>query len=80
MIQIRKIREKEFPKKGKDGKVLLNKEGRPVFEKYDSPMDPPLEVESLRDLFSNVENLALKIPENYPRRNSSPVPDYQRHQ
>jgi P4 family phage/plasmid primase-like protien len=64
MIQIRKIREKTYPKKDKDGKVALNKEGKPVFEKYDAPLNPPIEVETLHDLFKRVEDIVSRIPDD----------------
>ena len=62
MIQVRMIREKVYPKKGRDGKVILDKNGKPVFEKYDAPLDPPIEVETLHDLFKNAEAIVEKIP------------------
>lgn len=57
------IREKTLPKKGKDGKTILNQAGKPIFEKYDAPFDPPVEAENLRELFLNVEKYTDKIPE-----------------
>lgn len=63
MIQVRKIRQSTYPKKGRDGKVVLDKEGNPVFDKYDAPMTPPVEVETIHDLFNNVEAVVEKISE-----------------
>ena len=63
MIQVRMIREKTYPKKGKDGKIVHNKQGKMIFEKYDAPFDPPVEAENLRELFLNIEKYVEKIPE-----------------
>lgn len=63
MIQVRVIRQKSYPKKGKDGKVVLGKNGQPIFDKYDAPFDPPIEAETLHDLFTNIEKYVDRIPQ-----------------
>jgi P4 family phage/plasmid primase-like protien len=63
MIQVRMIRERTTPKKGKDGSIIL-RDGKPIFDKYDAPLTPPMEVETLHDLFQSVDKLVEKIPEN----------------
>lgn len=64
MIQIRVIRQKSYPRKSKDGKVALGKNGQPIFDKYDAPFDPPIEAETLHDLFSNIEKYVDRIPKD----------------
>jgi P4 family phage/plasmid primase-like protien len=65
MIQVRLVRFKDTPTKDKNGNVVLDKAGKPKFDKFDCAVPGGgVNAESVDYLFKHIDEVVNQIPEN----------------